>query len=75
MMNVIFWVVFCSFIAMSVMLTLLVLVQKGRGGGLTSAISGANTFIGSQAPRVITWSTAAMFGLFVLLAITLNLLT
>ena len=75
MLNIAFWTIFGLFIALSVMLTLLVLVQKGKGGGLIGAVEGANTVLGPQAPRVITWITAGAFGLFVLMAVTLNLLT
>jgi protein translocase SecG subunit len=74
MLNIAFWTIFVLFIVLSVMLTLLVLVQKSKGGGLVGAVSGAKSLIGSGAPQVVTWLTTAAFGLFILLAVTLNLL-
>ena len=38
MLNIAFWTIFGLFIVVSTMLTLLVLLQRGKGGGLTSAI-------------------------------------
>jgi preprotein translocase subunit SecG len=53
-----------------------VLIQKGRGGGLASAFggSGGNTAFGSKTGDVLTWATSVVFGLFLFLAIILNLL-
>ena len=55
---------------------LIVLIQKGRGGGLASAFGGAggNTAFGSKTGDVLTWATSVVFGIFLVLAITLNLL-
>ena len=52
------------------------LIQKGRGGGLASAFGGAggNTAFGSKTGDVLTWVTAVIFGIFLVLAVTLNLL-
>ena len=63
------------FIIVSLLMTLLVLVQKGRGGGLASAFSGAssNTAFGSKTGDVLTWATSIVFGVFIALAIALNL--
>src|SRR5438045_6997310 len=57
-------------------LVLLVLIQKGRGGGLSGAFGGAggNTAFGSKTGDVLTWATSVVFGIFLVLAITLNLL-
>src|SRR5205809_3153792 len=57
-------------------LVLLVLIQKGRGGGLSGAFGGAggNTAFGAKTGDVLTWATSIIFAVFVLLAITLNLL-
>ena len=51
-------------------LTLLILIQKGRGGGLSSAFGGAggNTAFGSKTGDVLTWVTAVVFGIFLLLS-------
>jgi len=57
-------------------LILLILIQKGRGGGLSGAFGGGggNTAFGSKTGDVLTWATSIVFGVFLLLAISLNLL-
>ncbi len=64
------------FIIVSVFLVLLILIQKGRGGGLASAFGGAggNTAFGSKTGDVLTWATSIVFGIFLVLAVALNLL-
>jgi len=64
------------FIIVCLFMILLVLIQKGRGGGLASAFGGAggNTAFGSKTGDVLTWATSVVFGVFLVLAITLNLL-
>src|SRR5213080_3597114 len=64
------------FIIVCVFLILLVLIQKGRGGGLASAFGGGggNTAFGSKTGDVLTWATSIVFGIFLLLAVALNLL-
>src|SRR5205823_7203814 len=64
------------FIIVCVFMTLLVLIQKGRGGGLSSAFGGAggSTAFGSKTGDVLTWATSVVFGIFLLLAIAVNLL-
>jgi protein translocase SecG subunit len=76
MLNFAFWTVFVLFIILALFLILLVLIQKGRGGGLSSAFSGGggNTAFGSKTGDVLTWTTAAVFGVFMLLAVFLNLI-
>src|SRR5437762_6644951 len=56
-------------------LILLVLIQKGRGGGLASAFGGGggNTAFGSKTGDVLTWATSVVFGVFLLLAVVLNI--
>jgi preprotein translocase subunit SecG len=51
-----------------------VLIQKGRGGGLASAFGGAggNTAFGSKTGDVLTWATSIIFGVFLVLAVSLN---
>ncbi len=62
-----------AFAATCVFLILLILIQKGRGGGLSGAFGGAggNTAFGSKTGDVLTWVTSIAFGLFVLLAMAL----
>ena len=64
------------FILVSVFLILLILIQKGRGGGLASAFGGAggNTAFGSKTGDVLTWATSIVFGIFLVLAVALNLM-
>src|SRR5436309_8180500 len=64
------------FVLVCIFLTLLVLIQKGRGGGLASAFGGAggNTAFGSKTGDVLTWATSVVFGIFLVLAIILNLM-
>ena len=75
-MNFGFWTFFVLFVLLALFMILLVLIQKGRGGGLSSAFSGGggNTAFGSKTGDVLTWTTSVVFGVFVLLAIALNLL-
>ena len=56
-----------------VMMILLILIQKGRGGGLSSAFGGAggNTAFGSKTGDVLTWVTSGVFVAFLLLAVAL----
>ncbi len=65
------------FIVVCLFLILVVLIQKGRGGGLSSAFGGAggNTAFGSKTGDVLTWVTSVVFGIFLLLAVGLNLLS
>src|SRR5437660_4107604 len=62
------------FVIVSLFLILLILIQKGRGGGLASAFGGAggNTAFGSKTGDVLTWATSIVFGVFLLLAVLLN---
>lgn len=64
------------FIFVSLVLILLVLVQKGRGGGLSSAFggTGANTAFGAKTGDVLTWATSVVFGVFLFLAVVLNMM-
>lgn len=64
------------FLLVCLFMILLILIQKGRGGGLASAFGGqgGNTAFGSKTGDVLTWVTSIVFGLFLLLAVALNLL-
>ncbi len=73
-----FFTTIVLFILISLILILLVLIQKGRGGGLSGAFGGGggggNTAFGATTGDVLTWATSVVFGLFLLLAVVLNLL-
>ena len=75
-MGALFYTLLVVFIFVCLMMMLLILIQKGRGGGIASAFGGAggNTAFGSKTGDVLTWTTSIVFGVFLLLAITLNLL-
>ena len=75
-MTFLFYSTIVLFILVCLILIGLVLLQKGRGGGLSGAFGGGggNTAFGAKTGDVLTWATATVFGIFVLLAIALNLL-
>jgi preprotein translocase subunit SecG len=72
-----FYLLLSLFIFVCLVMMLLVLIQKGRGGGLASAFGGGggNTAFGSKTGDVLTWATSIVFGVFLLLAIVLNIMT
>jgi preprotein translocase subunit SecG len=75
MLSFAFWALYVFFLLTALILILLVLIQKGRGGGLSSAFGGGggNTAFGAKTGDVLTWATSIVFGVFMLLAIGLNL--
>ncbi len=75
-MQILMYISMFIFLLICLFLILLVLIQKGRGGGLSSAFGGqgGNTAFGSKTGDVLTWVTSIVFGLFLLLAVALNLL-
>src|SRR4051794_34051781 len=77
MVNFLFYLTMILFVIICLFLMLLVLIQKGRGGGLASAFGGAggNTAFGSKTGDVLTWATSIIFGVFLLLAVAVNLLS
>jgi preprotein translocase subunit SecG len=76
-MSFLFWLCLVLFIFICVFMILLILIQKGRGGGLASAFGGmgGNTAFGSKTGDVLTWATSIVFGIFLVLAVSLNLLS
>jgi len=76
MFTAVFYVLMVLFIILALFLILIILIQKGRGGGLASAFGGmgGNTAFGSKTGDVLTWTTSVIFGVFLLLAVTLNLM-
>jgi preprotein translocase subunit SecG len=77
MLDFFFWLFFVLLFVVCLFLILLVLIQKGRGGGLSNAFGGGggNTAFGSKTGDVLTWATSIVFGVFMLLAVGLNLVT
>src|SRR3954463_9805566 len=76
MLDFFYWTCVTLFGVISCFLILLVLIQKGRGGGLSSAFGGGgggSTAFGAKTGDVLTWATSIVFGVFMLLAIGLNL--
>ena len=71
-----FYTCLTLFIIVCLFLILLILIQKGRGGGLASAFGGAggNTAFGSKTGDVLTWATSIVFGIFLVLSVTSNLI-
>jgi preprotein translocase subunit SecG len=61
------------FILVSVILTLLILIQKGRGGGLSAAFGGgmASGLLGSKTGDFLTWATITVVSVFLVLAVLL----
>jgi protein translocase SecG subunit len=77
-MQILFWTIMILFVGLSVIMILLVLIQKGRGGGISSAFGGGgggSSAFGAKTGDVLTWATSIVFALFVLLAVVLNLVT
>ena len=59
------------FCVVCVLLILIVLLQKGRGGGLGAAFGGAgSSAFGTRTGDVFTWVTIVLTGLFLVLAIS-----
>jgi len=74
-MNLVYYAPLFLFLFVCVILTLLVLMQKGRGGGLASAFGGmgGGSAFGAKTGDVLTWATSIVFGIFLTLAVILNL--
>ncbi len=62
------------FVVGSVALMLVILIQKGKGGGLSGAFAGgmASGILGSKTGDVLTWITISMASLFILVALVLD---
>ncbi|MFB0524937.1 MAG: preprotein translocase subunit SecG [Phycisphaerae bacterium] len=61
------------FLLCSVVLILIILIQKGRGGGLSSAFGGgmASGILGSKTGDFLTWVTIILVGIFLSLAVVM----
>ena len=62
------------FLICSIVLILVVLIQKGKGGGLSSAFAGgmASGILGSKTGDVLTWITIGVVSFFLLVALVLD---
>ena len=74
-MTVLLYTVITLLVVVSLFLIMLVLIQKGRGGGLASAFGGVggHTAFGSKTGDVLTWATAILFGVFLILSVVAGL--
>ncbi|MHC4618860.1 MAG: preprotein translocase subunit SecG [Planctomycetota bacterium] len=61
------------FVICAVALVLVILIQKGRGGGLSSAFGGgmASGLLGSKTGDFLTWVTIVLVSVFLLLAVVM----
>ena len=75
MSGIFFYTSLTLYVIICIFLILLVLIQKGRGGGLSGAFggSGGNTAFGTKTGDVLTWATSIVFAIFIFLAVAMNL--
>jgi len=61
------------FLICSVALILIILIQKGRGGGLSAAFGGgmASGILGSKTGDFLTWFTIVLVSIFLTLAVVM----
>ncbi len=66
-------VVAVIFLICSLALILIILIQKGRGGGLSAAFGGgmASGILGSKTGDFLTWVTIVLVGIFLTLAVVM----
>jgi preprotein translocase subunit SecG len=62
------------FLIGSIVLILVVLIQKGKGGGLSGAFAGgmASGILGSKTGDVLTWITISVASFFIVVALVLD---
>jgi len=62
------------FVLVSIILILVILLQKGRGGGLTAAFGGGmgGGLLGSKTGDFLTWVTIVLVGVFLTLAVLMG---
>lgn len=72
--SIIMNIVAVFFLLSCILLILLVLIQKGKGGGLSGAFGGgmAGNLLGSKTGDFLTWVTIIMVGIFLTLAIVMD---
>ncbi len=61
------------FLICAVVLILIILIQKGKGGGLSGALAGGavSGLLGSKTKEPLTWITIALVGVFLTLAVVM----
>ena len=66
-------VIAAIFVICCVALVLIILIQKGRGGGLSAAFGGgmASGLLGSKTGDFLTWVTIVLVSVFLLLAVVM----
>ena len=66
-------VVAALFLICAVALILIILIQKGKGGGLSGVLGGgmASGILGSKTGDFLTWLTIALVGIFLTLAVVM----
>lgn len=71
-----FYATLSFFVVLCLLFVGLILIQKGRGGGISSAFGGAggNTAFGSKTGDVLTWATSVVFAIFLIMCVGLNLM-
>lgn len=76
MTTTLFYATLIAFVFLCAIFILLILIQKGRGGGISSAFGGAggNTAFGSKTGDVLTWATSVVFAIFLGMCVALNYL-
>lgn len=76
MTTTLFYTTLIAFTILCGIFILLILIQKGRGGGISSAFGGAggNTAFGSKTGDVLTWATSVVFAIFLSMCVALNYL-
>ena len=70
-MSVLYYAGLTMFVVTAALLSLVILVQKSRG---TTLFSNAGPVGVAGAPKFITWLTSGLFGIFLVLAVLLNVL-
>lgn len=62
------------FLTICVLLCLLILIQKGKGGGLSGAFGGVGSYspFGTKTGDALTWATVVLTGLYLLVAVLAN---
>lgn len=59
----------------AILLVAVILIQRGRGGGLVESFSGMESMFGTKTSQFLTRATAVLGGLFLLTSITLAVLS